>query len=527
MPTDDGQRTTLSGANGASLAHAALLATLGAFLWESLHNTAQIDDAYISYRYANNLVSGHGLVFNEGQYVEGITNLLWTLMVAVGVALGQSAPTVGRWLGFVFGSATLIATHLYARRILEDRALVAAAPALLYVSIPFVSWSTCGMETPLFTWAITASLISASRGRFGLASASAIVATLTRPEGVLLAAAIFLVWLVDAREREWRGWQWPALYAAALLGLTGFRIFYYGSVVPNTFYAKVGGLPAERGLLYVGHFLISGAGLLVPMAALAAVRDGRLRSARLLLALFFVYMVCVGGDVFGDSRFLVPVMPALAVMGLRGTELAFVQQRWLGVASAALVLLALWFQPIGLLHWWVPIPLLALAALSVLRARGAWTAVLAGVSIAMVIAVPLAITRDAPLGGRFAPLARAKKLEESRTYYAQVEYNAARRAKAIGRLRERPAMIAVAGLGLLGYRVDIPMTDIFGLVDDTIARSDSKPKGEALIYPGHQRSNADAVLLWRHPVFVSNYVWDDDIRGYRRRGFLPERNPGS
>ena len=42
-----------------------------------------IDDAYISFRYALNLRLHHELVFNLGERVEGITNLLWTLVLTV------------------------------------------------------------------------------------------------------------------------------------------------------------------------------------------------------------------------------------------------------------------------------------------------------------------------------------------------------------------------------------------------------------------------------------------------------------
>jgi hypothetical protein len=45
------------------------------------------DDAFISYRYALNLVEGHGLVFNSGERVEGYTNFLWTLWCAVALLL--------------------------------------------------------------------------------------------------------------------------------------------------------------------------------------------------------------------------------------------------------------------------------------------------------------------------------------------------------------------------------------------------------------------------------------------------------
>ena len=45
------------------------------------------DDAFISFRYARNLVRGHGLVFNPGEAVEGYTNFLWTLGLALGMIL--------------------------------------------------------------------------------------------------------------------------------------------------------------------------------------------------------------------------------------------------------------------------------------------------------------------------------------------------------------------------------------------------------------------------------------------------------
>ena len=37
------------------------------------------DDAFITLRYADNLLAGRGLVYNEGEYVEGYTPPLWLL----------------------------------------------------------------------------------------------------------------------------------------------------------------------------------------------------------------------------------------------------------------------------------------------------------------------------------------------------------------------------------------------------------------------------------------------------------------
>lgn len=41
------------------------------------------DDGFISFPYARNLPEGHGLVFNPDEYVEGHSNFLWVLELAV------------------------------------------------------------------------------------------------------------------------------------------------------------------------------------------------------------------------------------------------------------------------------------------------------------------------------------------------------------------------------------------------------------------------------------------------------------
>ena len=64
------------------------------------------DDAFISYRYAQNLVDGHGLVFNPGERVEGITNLLWTIGLAGVIRLGGD-PLLASVLAGVLGALGL------------------------------------------------------------------------------------------------------------------------------------------------------------------------------------------------------------------------------------------------------------------------------------------------------------------------------------------------------------------------------------------------------------------------------------
>ncbi|MGD2207611.1 MAG: hypothetical protein PVH17_12630, partial [Anaerolineae bacterium] len=68
-----------------------------------------VDDAYISFRYSDNLARGHGLVWNIGQDpVEGYTNFLWVLLGASVVKLGLPLPLSMKTLSIGLSILTLM-----------------------------------------------------------------------------------------------------------------------------------------------------------------------------------------------------------------------------------------------------------------------------------------------------------------------------------------------------------------------------------------------------------------------------------
>lgn len=456
----------------------------------------QADDAYISYRYARNLVGGHGLVYNPGERVEGFTNLAWTLGIAAGVALGAEAPDVGHALGVLSGVLALAAAFALAWVASGGSAWAGLAPWLVLASTPFARWATSGLETPLFAAAGAGALAAGAAGRMGWATALALAAALTRPEGALLAG---LLHASDALRRGWRSWRPAAWTATVLLALTAFRLAYYGAPLPNTFYAKVGGVPPVFGALYAAGFLADGAGWLLPPAAWAAWRLPALRPAGVYALLTFAYVISIGGDALGHSRLLVPVVPVLAALAVCGAALAFARQRALGAAAAACLFaagLAQWLGVPGGAEGWVP--------------------------------------------------KRSAELRRARAGDALFENLARQRSAVLERRGERSALVATGAIGAFGYYARVPVLDILGLVDAEIARSDPQPGGTALRLPGHQRWNTayvfrrrpDYILvarkgspgkgnlpavagIWAHPDLERLYVWDEPIQGYRRRDSAP------
>jgi arabinofuranosyltransferase len=305
------------------------LALFLALAWRFFDHT--VDDAFISYRYARNLAEGRGLVWNTGQRVEGYTDFLWVVTLAGAIAAGLDAELTSKLLGLAAGAGTLALVVRAAPRPTSRPELVWLAPVLLAVSPPFAAWATGGLETALFALLVTATVLVALPAAEGgaLSPGSGLLAAgaaLTRPEGtgvaLLVAGLLAALRRVRARELVRFGLVFLALFAPYFV----WRWSYYGDLLPNTFYAKVGwsGAQLVRGLRYVdGYLRETGYWILMPCLGLLFSRQ---RARAILLggaALgYTAYVVGVGGDGLPMYRFLVPVLPLWFLLVADGAEAA-------------------------------------------------------------------------------------------------------------------------------------------------------------------------------------------------------------
>src|SRR5512140_2543073 len=115
-----------------------------------------VDDAYISFRYAQNAILGHGLVFNPGERVEGFTNFLWTALLTPVQATGIDVGRLSIVLGVLFALGTMwLATRIARIMGLPPFAGFLAA-LLLAVDGSFAIWAVSGLETAMFAFLIAA-----------------------------------------------------------------------------------------------------------------------------------------------------------------------------------------------------------------------------------------------------------------------------------------------------------------------------------------------------------------------------------
>lgn len=289
------------------------------------------DDAYICFRYAENLIQGHGLVYNPGERVEGYTTFAWVLLMAGVMRLGLAPETWANVLGVASGVAVLALLVVAARRRGWRGIWPWVAPVALASNRTFAAWCTGGLATQFFALLVTggAILFAFERRRYlgawkehgaaasRVAAPSAVLfalAQLTRPEAVLYASVAGAFLALDALRGRlaFRAvGRWAVTFAALPVMHLAFRIQYYGQPLPNTFYAKVSGLWLDQGAryldLFVRHHVLW---LWLPFVLLLYYRRRTPWNAftgTLVLA-HLAWVLYVGGDRF-EFRFLTPVLP--------------------------------------------------------------------------------------------------------------------------------------------------------------------------------------------------------------------------
>jgi hypothetical protein len=298
----------------------------------------QVDDAYITYRYAQNLAAGEGFVYNPGaEAVEGYSSPLWMLLLSAGALL---IPQAGiPYLGMVLGiSAYLALLTVWARISRDEPPAVRLLTALLLTLWPgLLFYASTGMETLLFVLCVLvfqAAAMGLLSGRLG--AVAGFLALWIRPEGAFLLVALafsllagpFRLRLILTRRLIIPG---LSVIAGGLV-LTVFRGLVFGDLLPNTYHAKIPDLGA--GLAYLRSFVLSWpGGMLMLLAVLGGVLGTEKHRGFLLAGLAWLTApVIEGGDWMPHHRFILPAVVWLlaAVLGLGQTRLRSL--RWGGYA---------------------------------------------------------------------------------------------------------------------------------------------------------------------------------------------------
>ena len=278
------------------------------------------DDAFISYRYAENFLQGKGLVFNSGERVEGYTNFLWIILLSIFAQLGLNMIIVSKILGIASGCMTLFLLHQISSLFFPKKDwLFSLFPSLLLTaSSAFAYWSISGLETAFFVMMVLVSVyLYLTYPRLWIVSCA--LSTLIRPEGGLIFGILLLHKLLFRKDRLSQSLSYVGGFVLLLLPFVIFKVLYYGDILPNPFYAKTGFSSeyVKSGLeyfwIFLKHYGLWGLIYVVPILFHKRL-DTKGHLLMLLVYLYTLYVILIGGDVLKVHRFFLPILPLLYLL---------------------------------------------------------------------------------------------------------------------------------------------------------------------------------------------------------------------
>jgi len=296
------------------------------------------DDAMISMQYARNFAEGQGLVWNvDGPRVQGISNPAVTLVMA-GLHVLPIAPRsislFFQLLNLAVLLGILVATFSLAQTLLRDRTQVSLNVLwATMLSGPLALWALRGSDMGFVTLWLLLGVQSVAQVEFDQRKSLATRLVALAP-GLWIRpdVALFYALLLAAAFRlgQRRAAVLGAVSGALVLGIwLGGGWFYYGDVLPNTYYLKATGHPRElvlaKGIELVGQWAPA---LVLPLllSAGSVWRHRKITTYQLLGAIPLVsvaYSVWVGGDWMASHgvRFMVPMLPLVSFLMME--ELTF------------------------------------------------------------------------------------------------------------------------------------------------------------------------------------------------------------
>lgn len=452
-----------------------LLVAASAIYFINAHNAYPIgnfstyaDDTYIHLRFAHNLASGHGIVWNIGDPpVEGSTSLLWMLMLAGIESLGIQPVW---WLIYVCAACAVLAIiqaflllqTLSPNNLLENLTAV----ALLALSPRLMLWALTGLEVAFYAFVMVACAflyVMYRKGRFRswIVGAAFAVASFIRPESMGLFAITFMfdgLFEYFKGNRNYRPIIWMlASFLLVFLPIFLWKWSYFGYPFPNTYYNKTGGgwIQMQAGFEYIltnfNEILLPAGGLGV-LFLFAIFKCPFSVEKTYLLVLFLAFWLIVavnGGDYMLKGRFITPSLPVLYVMG--GIGLSWLTSKFDGRYRIPLLMLAL------IIGFWAWNP-----SESIVQST---------------IEKPLPSTRQG----------KTKIMTSTPEFVAM--------GRALKEISEPGESIALVPIGAVAFYSEMKVYDMVGLVDPVIAH---EPFDMQYIKdswrPGHDKGNGQHIL---------------------------------
>lgn len=299
---------------------AAVLVLFTGLLVTIVLNAWVCDDAYITFRVVDNVIHGHGFVWNVGERVQTYTNPLLMLVMVVSSFITREVYFTSLLLSI---AASTAAAGVLVTKVSRSRAASAIVLLVLVFCGSFVTYATSGLEnclifllTAVFFWKYL------ERDRYDAKTLTVLTAVFAlsivnrMDTALLLAPALLLAYLRNEHVGFWRLAGSAALGLLPFVAWEAFSLLYYGFLFPNTAYAKLNtGIPTAEYLVRgAWYYVLSGLqdpivllGIVLGSVAVLSARRLKTSVALVGVALYLGYILKIGGDFMRGRYFTAPL----------------------------------------------------------------------------------------------------------------------------------------------------------------------------------------------------------------------------
>lgn len=287
------------------------------------------EDAFITFRYAENLASGNGFVYNLGEKVLGTTAPLFVMILALLRFLGISCIAGSMTVNLLSEGVTTIVIYKILKENSSGRAAL-IGPLLYAFSPSNISWAISGMETAFYTAILSLAFYNLLKENYRNSLLFACIAFVVRIDGIGALGIISLAVLLNARKINFRIFIFPLLI---VLVWELFSYLYFGSIVPNSIpaklalYAKQSPGAAQNLKLILAKFIIKGKYLssicsaLFLLGAYVAIRSNR-KFIPMILWFFAYYAALILSKVHIHGWYYIP--PLFVYITYGGLGIAYI-----------------------------------------------------------------------------------------------------------------------------------------------------------------------------------------------------------
>ena len=324
---------------------AAVILAFGLLLvrqWQATGDLASVplDDAYIHYRFADNLAHGRGFAFNPNEPTPGSTSPLWVVLLAAGELAGLDPILASKALGALSFIACAWLTWHIAMRLTANEWIAVLAGVLVALTGRMAWAALSGMETLAFAALTLLAIYRLLEHPLNVATSALFgLAALLRPEGYLLFALAVVSDQLSVirsqsattgslRSAAFRLLQNALAFSVIIAPYILFSLATTDSPLPNTFRANARELTSiEYAFQYIQYavsdnplaFVMAMLGIL--LAWLAQRRRAFREWPIVLWAIGFpIVAALLTPNLRHHGRYAIPLIPftiLLAIIGLR------------------------------------------------------------------------------------------------------------------------------------------------------------------------------------------------------------------